>query len=215
VAARLVERFGRPTALIGIQDREARGSARSAAGWHIADALGRCADLLLDYGGHRAAAGFSLRPDRIEAFRTRFLALAAEELTEDDQVPTLAVDAEVSLDDMDLAVADALARLGPHGVGNPEPVLVAREVQVMQTARRVGRNHLKMKVRQSVHKGHVIDTIGFNLGWLAETLSTPSAPRIDVAFLPERNVWNGREILQLRVKDVQLLDEYHGKTLAD
>jgi single-stranded-DNA-specific exonuclease len=215
VAARLVERFGRPTALIGIQDREARGSARTAAGWHIADALGRCADLLLNYGGHRAAAGFSLRPDRIEMFRTRFLALAAEELTEDDLAPTLAVDAEVSLDGMDLAVADALVRLGPHGVGNPEPVLVAREVQVMQTARRVGRNHLKMRVRQSLHSGHVIDTIGFNLGSLAETLSTPSAPRIDVAFLPERNVWNGREMLQLRVKDVQLLDEDHGKTLAD
>ena len=122
--------------------------------------------------------------------------------------------AEVSLDGMDLAVADALARLGPHGVGNPEPVLVAREVQVMHTARRVGRNHLKMKVRQSVRGGQVIDTIGFNLGSLAETLSTPSAPRIDVAFLPERNVWNGREMLQLRVKDVQLLDEDLGKTLG-
>ncbi|HSD49793.1 MAG TPA: DHHA1 domain-containing protein, partial [Candidatus Methylomirabilis sp.] len=215
VAARLVERFGRPTALIGIQDLEARGSARSAAGWHIGDALTRCADLLLQYGGHRAAAGFSLRPDRIQTFRTRFLALAAEELTEDDLAPTLTVDAEVSLDGLDLAVADALARLGPHGVGNPEPVLVAREVQVMQTARRVGRNHLKMKVRQSVHSGQAIDTIGFNLGALADSLSASSAPRIDVAFLPERNVWNGREMLQLRVKDVQLLDEDHGKALAD
>jgi single-stranded-DNA-specific exonuclease len=107
---------------------------------------------------------------------------------------------------MDLPLADALARLGPHGLGNPEPVLVAREVQVMQTARRVGRNHLKMKVRQSVGGGQVIDTIGFNLGSLAETLCTPSAPRIDVAFFPERNIWNGREMLQLRLKDVAILD---------
>ena len=214
VAARLVERFGRPTALIGIQEQEARGSARSAAGWHIADALGRCADLLLHYGGHRAAAGFSLRPDRIEAFRTRFLALAAQDLTEDDLTPTLAVDAEVSLDGLDLAMADALERLAPHGVGNPEPVLVARQVQVMQTARRVGRNHLKMKVRQSVRSGHVIEAIGFNLGSLAETLSQPPAARIDVAFIPERNVWNGREILQLRVKDVRLLDEDRRETSA-
>jgi single-stranded-DNA-specific exonuclease len=215
VAARLVARFGRPTALIGIQEQEARGSARSAAGWHIADALGRCSDLLLHYGGHRAAAGFSLRPDRIEAFRTRFLALAAQDLTEEDLVPTLPVDAEVSLDGLDLAMADALERLAPHGVGNPEPVLVARQVQVMRTARRVGRNHLKMKVRQSVRSDHVIDAIGFNLGSLAETLSQPSAPRIDVAFLPERNVWNGREILQLRVKDVRLLDEDRRETSAD
>ncbi len=215
VAARLVERFGRPTALIGIQDREARGSARSAAGWHIADALGRCADLLLHYGGHRAAAGFSVRPDRIEAFRARFLALAAQELTEDDLIPTLAVDAEVSLDGLDLDVADVLARLGPHGIGNPEPVLIAREVQVMQTARRVGRNHLKMKVRQSVQSGQVLDTIGFNLGSLAETLSQSSARWIDVAFLPERNVWNGREFLQLRVKDIQLLNGPHWMASPD
>jgi single-stranded-DNA-specific exonuclease len=82
----------------------------------------------------------------------------------------------------------------------------------MQTARRVGRNHLKMRVRQSVGSGQVIDTIGFNLGSLAETLGAPTAPRIDVAFLPERNVWNGREMLQLRVKDVRFPDEDHGKT---
>ncbi|HEX9900036.1 MAG TPA: single-stranded-DNA-specific exonuclease RecJ [Candidatus Methylomirabilis sp.] len=207
VAARLVERFGRPTALIGIQGAEARGSARTAAGWHLADALGRCGDLLLQYGGHRAAAGFSIRPDHIDAFRARFLALAAQDLTEDDLTPTLTVDAEVSLDGLDLDVANALARLGPHGVGNPEPVLVAREIQVMRTARLVGRNHLKMKVRQSVRSDHVIDAIGFNLGSLVETLSQPSVPRIDLAFLPERNVWNGREMLQLRVKDVTLRDE--------
>lgn len=215
VAARLVERFGRPTALIGIQGAEARGSARSAAGWHLADALGRCGDLLLQYGGHRAAAGFSIRPDHINAFRARFLALAAQDLTEEDLTPTLTVDAEVSLDGLDLAVANALARLGPHGVGNPEPVLVAREVQVMRTARRVGRNHLKMKVRQSVRSDNIIDAIGFNLGSLVETLSQPSVPRIDLAFLPERNVWNGREMLQLRVKDVTLRDEGRRETAGE
>jgi single-stranded-DNA-specific exonuclease len=215
VAARLVERFGRPTALIGIQGAEARGSARSAAGWHLADALGRCGDLLLQYGGHRAAGGFSIHPDQIKAFRARFLALAAQDLTEDDLTPTLTVDAEVSLDGLDLDVADALARLGPHGVGNPEPVLVARDVQVMRTARLVGRNHLKMKVRQSVRSDHVIDAIGFNLGSLVEPLSQPSAPRIDIAFLPERNVWNGRQMLQLRVKDVTILDGGRGKTAGE
>ncbi len=207
VAARLVERFGRPTALIGIQGQEARGSARSAAGWHIADALGKCADLLLHYGGHRAAAGFSLHPDRIDAFRERFLSLAAAELTDDDLVATLAGDAEVSLDALDLGLADLLAQLAPHGVGNPEPLLVARRLQVMHAPRRVGQNHLKMKVRQSVRGGQVVEAIGFNLGSFVEVLSQPSAPRIDLAFVPERNVWNDREILQLRVKDLHILED--------
>jgi single-stranded-DNA-specific exonuclease len=207
VAARLVERFGRPTALVGIQGQEARGSARSAAGWHIADALGRCADLLLHYGGHRAAAGFSIHPEKIEAFRARFLSLAAQDLTEDDLVPTLAADAEVSLEGLDLSLVDQLARLGPHGAGNPEPLLVARRLQVMRAPRRVGQNHLKMKVRQSARGGQVVETIGFNLGAFAEILNQPSAPWVDLAFVPERNVWNDREILQLRVKDVHILEE--------
>jgi single-stranded-DNA-specific exonuclease len=208
VAARLVERYGRPAALIGTTgSHEARGSARSAGGWHIADALGRCADLLQHYGGHRAAAGFSLAPENIEAFRARFLSLAAQELTEDDLTPTLVADAEVSLDMIDLALADWLARLGPHGVGNPEPILIAREVQVMRGPRLVGQNHLKMKVRQSARGGQVVDTIGFNLGSFADELNQLLSPRVDIAFVPERNSWNGREILQLRVKDLHILAE--------
>ncbi len=206
VAARLVERFGRPTALIATGGSEARGSARSAAGWHIADALGRCADLLLHYGGHRAAAGFALRPDRIEAFRARFLALAAQELSEDDLVPTLVAEAEVGLGAVDLPLADGLARLGPYGVGNPEPVLVARRLQVMQGPRLVGQNHLKMKVRQSPQDREPVQAIGFNLGPFADQLNRQASPWVDLAFVPERNVWNDREILQLRVKDLRILD---------
>lgn len=204
VAARLVERFGRPTALIGTSGQEARGSARSAAGWHIADALGRCADLLLHYGGHRAAAGFSLRTDRIEEFRERFLSLAALELSEDDLVPTLVADAEASLDMVDLELADSLAQLSPYGVGNPEPLLVARRLQVMRSPRRVGQNHLKMKVRSSGGDGQVVETIGFNLGSYTDILNQAPSPRVDLVFVPERNVWNDREILQLRIKDLHL-----------
>jgi len=206
VAARLVERFGRPTALIGTGGQEARGSARSAAGWHIADALGRCADLLLHYGGHRAAAGFSLRTDRIEEFRERFLSLAGQELSDDDLIPTLLADVETPLDTVDLKLADSLAQLSPYGVGNPEPILIARRLQVMQSARRVGQNHLKMKVRSPGRGGQVVEAIGFNLGAYTDILNQVCSPYVDLAFVPERNVWNDREILQLRVKDLHLLD---------
>jgi single-stranded-DNA-specific exonuclease len=206
VAARLVERFGRPTALIGTSGPEARGSARSAAGWHIADALGRCADLLLHYGGHRAAAGFSLRADRVGEFRERFLSLAALELSDDDLVPTLVADAEVSLAIVDLKLADSLAQLGPYGVGNPEPLLVARSLQVMQSPRRVGQNHLKMKVRSAMGGKQVVETIGFHLGFYTNILHQAPSPHVDLAFIPERNVWNDRDILQLRVKDLHLVN---------
>ena len=206
VAARLVERFGRPAALIGMQGNQARGSVRAAGGWHVADALGRCADLLTHYGGHRSAGGFSLAPDRIDEFRQRLLAVAAADLTEEALTPVLEIDAEVALDDLDLALADALSRLGPYGLGNPEPVLAVREVQVMRSARRVGRNHLKMKVRQTPSGRQVVEAIGFNLGSYAERLDRSDPPRVDLACVPERNAWNGREILQLRIKDLRLLD---------
>jgi len=207
VASRLVERFGRPAALIGTQGDQARGSVRAAGGWHVAEALSRCADLLTHYGGHRSAGGFSLAPDRIEAFRTRFLSLAAAELTDEALAPVLEIDAEVALEDLDLDLADVLSRLGPHGLGNSEPILAVRELHVMRFARRVGRNHLKIKVRQSASGGRVVEAIGFNLGSYAELLDRPTPPRVDLAFVPERNSWNGREMLQLRVKDLRLLED--------
>jgi len=206
VASRLVERFGRPTALIGRQGDQTRGSVRSACGWHVADALGRCADLLTHYGGHRAAGGFSLSPERIDAFRTRFLSLAAAELSEDAMEVCLEVEAEVSLHDLDLDLVDLLSQLGPHGLGNPEPLLVTRQLQVMRFARRVGRNHLKIRVRESDGTGPVVEAIGFNLGSYLELLDQPSPPRVDLAFIPERNTWNGRDSLQLRLKDLRPME---------
>jgi single-stranded-DNA-specific exonuclease len=206
VASRLAERFGRPTALIGKQGDQTRGSVRSPLGWHVAEALGRCADLLTHYGGHRAAGGFSLSPDRIEAFRERFLSLAAADLSEEIMEPTLEIEAEIALDDLDLDLVDLLSRLGPHGLGNPEPVLAARRLQVMRSARRVGRNHLKFRVRQSGSNGQVVEAIGFGLGSFLELFDQPTPPRVDLAFIPERNTWNGRDSLQLRVKDLHPLD---------
>ena len=172
----------------------------------MADALGRCADLLTHYGGHRSAGGFSLAPERIEAFRERLLTLAAADLTEEALAPVLEIDAEVALDDLDLGLADALTRLGPHGLGNPEPILAVRDLQVMRSPRLVGRNHLKMKVRQSPAGRQIVEAIGFNFGSYAELLDRPIPPRVDLAFVPERNAWNGREMLQLRLKDIRLLE---------
>jgi single-stranded-DNA-specific exonuclease len=135
-------------------------------------------------------------------------------LSEDDLVPTLTADAEASLDRVDLALADSVARLAPHGVGNPEPLLLARNLQVMASPRRVGQNHLKMKVRQSGKSGQVVEAIGFNLGSYVDILNQAPSSWIDLLFVPERNVWNDREILQLRAKDLRLL-EGSGEGLAN
>lgn len=204
VAARLADRLGRPAALLTLIGEEARGSVRAAGGFHVAEALGRCADLLTQHGGHRAAGGFSLTLDRLPAFRSRFLAIAAETVAAEPDGPPLLAEAEVSLEELDEAVLDLLPGLGPHGVGNPEPILVARNLQLMRTIRKVGRNHLKIKVRQAPESTRVLDAIGFNLGQLVEVLDRPVPPRVDLAFVPERDEWNGRRTLQLRIIDLHL-----------
>jgi len=202
VASRLVERFRVPAALAALLGEEARGSIRSPGGFHVADSLRRCGDLLEHFGGHAAAGGFSLPARRLPALKARLLALTADSAEAAAVPPPLMADAEVELASLDLALADALARLAPHGMGNPEPVLLARGLQVMRFPRRVGRNHLKMRVRQAGAAGPVLDSIGFNLGELAAVLDRPTPPRVDLAFTPERNSWNGRDSLQLRLREV-------------
>jgi single-stranded-DNA-specific exonuclease len=203
VASRLVERFNRPTALIAITGDTARGSVRTACGLHVADTLTRCGDLLTAHGGHRAAGGFSLPAAGIAAFRERFLAVAAETIADEALEPTLGIDAEASLDALDLSITDALA---PHGLGNPAPVFATRQVQVMRFPRRVGKNHLKIRVRQTGGE-KVIEAIGFNLGEYVDPLEAAIAPQVDLAYVPERNVWNGQESLQLRIRDLRPLPD--------
>jgi single-stranded-DNA-specific exonuclease len=216
VASRLVERYGVPAALIAVQAGEARGSVRSPTGWHVARGLARCADLLRHFGGHEAAGGFSLAPEKIDAFRGRMEMLLCEERPEPLE-PVLTADLETDFAALDLALVDCLSRLAPHGMGNPEPLFVARQVQAMRSPRRVGRNHLKMRVRQTGKDDRVLDAIGFNLGDFVDTLNRPDAPRVDLAFTPERNTWNGREMLQLRVRSIFLQPNHevgpstHGK----
>jgi single-stranded-DNA-specific exonuclease len=205
VASRLADRLRRPVVLLTRVGDEAAGSVRGFEGFHVAEALEQCGSLLTRHGGHRAAGGCSLPLERLPAFRERFLALAAETLPEEGAAPVLRLDAEVRLAELDLPLVDLLARLGPHGIGNPEPVFAARGLQVMRSVRLVGRNHLKFKVRSAGAGGRVLEAIGFNWGELAERLDRADPPRVDLAFVPERNSWNGHESLQLRLLDIHLL----------
>jgi single-stranded-DNA-specific exonuclease len=124
VASRIVERFGRPAVLLGRNGDELTGSARSVPGFDLLAGLDACAEHLLRHGGHRAAAGLALQPDRLPAFTAALRAYAAEHLDEDALQPVEVVDAVVGGAQLGMALADELAALGPFGEGNPEPVLL-------------------------------------------------------------------------------------------
>src|SRR5690242_8995533 len=195
VASRLVERYGRPTFLIGWEEggSTGRGSGRSIAGFDLHAALHRVAPHLEKYGGHTMAAGLTIRRERYEAFRVAFLAVAGELLRPDDLVPAQRVDLELPLG----LVSDELERLirylEPCGPGNPAPVFGVRGARAVG-ARRVGSNHLRFTLDD---ESGVLPAIAFQWAdaipdhWLSE--------RLDVAFRLERDEWQGRATLRARV----------------
>jgi single-stranded-DNA-specific exonuclease len=197
VASRVVERIHRPTVMIALDgDGEGKGSARSIPGFHLYDAMRGCSEHLSRFGGHRMAAGCSIRPERVEAFRAAFDAHARSVLEEHHLVPEVRVDLEVELRHADEELARLLRHAGPFGMGNATPVFAARAVAVAGAPRVVGQNHLKMTL--SAH-GHTLDAIGFGM---AERMDETRGP-LDVAFKLEENTWNGRTRAQARLVDLR------------
>lgn len=165
VAARMVDRYHRPAVVLSVDERGiGKGSVRSIPGFDAYAALAECRDLLEAFGGHPGAAGLTIREDRLLAFRDRFQAVASKhEAVRSD--PTLHVDAEVQLSQVDLGLIRELDRLHPFGAGNPEPTLAVRNLKVLD-ARVVGVGHLKLTVRQG--NSFPFSSIGFRMGALTE-----------------------------------------------
>ena len=199
VASRVVERFHRPTVMVGVKDGVGKGSARSIEGFHLYDALSGCADLLSRFGGHKHAAGLTVEAKHLPAFREAFERIAWQRLTPEDLVARCRVDAVVGVDDLDAPAVEALQRLGPFGQGNPEPVLVLRR----QVARpRVlphksgGTGHLKLALVDAPN----VDAIGFGM---ADRLALTEGP-VDLAFQAQFDTFRGQRRLSLKLKDLRI-----------
>ena len=196
-AGRLCEKYYRPAIVVHVGETFSRGSARSIAEFHITEALDQCKDLLVRHGGHAAAAGFTVRNEDLPLLAQRLKDMAAQALADKELHPTLLIDAEIGLGELDRRLYDWLARMEPFGYANPRPVFLTRRLRAL-SARAVGadRSHLKLtlsdgRVRHSA--------IAFRQGyWLGRL------PRyVDVAYKFELNRWNGREQLQLNVRDLR------------
>ena len=148
-ASRLLERYSRPVLVITRDGENAQGSARSIQGFHMLSALECCASLFTRFGGHAHAAGFALPSSRIPELRKALDALAHERLTPEDLEPTLRFDAELALDQVAPELFEQLQRMAPFGMGNPEPVFVARQVRLVGAPRIMKERHLKFRIRQA------------------------------------------------------------------
>ncbi|MEX0602360.1 MAG: single-stranded-DNA-specific exonuclease RecJ [Bacteroidota bacterium] len=199
VASRLVERYYRPTIMMTTVDGVAKGSARSVAGFDIYQALKRCEDKLLQFGGHKYAAGLSIDVNRIEEFKEAFSVVTRELLTDELLTPVIHVDAEIDFADLTPKFIRILNQFAPFGPKNMRPVFAIRNAEPLGSPRIVGNNHLKFKVRK---EGRVIDAIGFNLGGLVDRLR-PNGARVDLAFSIDEGDFAGETIPQLKIKDLK------------
>ncbi len=199
VASRFVEKYHLPTILIAAQEHEARGSARSVHGFDIMKAFSDCSDIIDNYGGHKYAAGFTVRNDAIEDFRRRFLLIAGEMSPAGTLHPRIRIDGALSLNEIDENLHSLIKKLEPFGPRNNRPVLTSSNVEIVGSPYIVGKNHLKFRVKQD---GSMFDCIGFNMG---EHLHRIGIPRknVEIAYSLEENNWGGKKRLELRLKAIR------------
>ena len=196
VASRLREKYYRPAMVLDIEDGMAVGSGRSIAGFNLYRALSELAPLLEKFGGHRYAAGFTIRAGNIDRFAGALEGIMQSETDEEALIPTLEIDARITLPYLTEKRVRGFEVLSPFGPKNPEPLFYAGPLEVVH-CRAVGENHLRWKVRQD---GIVRDAIGFNLG----SNHTFDQNPINMVFTPEINRWQGFEKVQLRVVDFEV-----------
>lgn len=203
VASRLVEKYFRPTILLAGDKGSLRGSARSIPGFNIYQALENVKEHLDHFGGHEMAAGLSLEEEKIPIIQQALEEYAQKILGEQDLVPVLKVDAEVSFAEINENLIAEIEMLAPFGSANPLPVLVLRGQEITE-CKEIGTNgsHLKLKVSQ---ENQCLDAIGFRLGNLKD--SVISWQRCDLAFVPESNTYKGKTKVQLNLKDLKPLTE--------
>lgn len=200
VASRCIEYYFRPTIILTKSNGKVTGSARSVEGFDIHAALGKCADLLLQYGGHAFAAGLSLAPDKVDSFKKRFEEIVTNTIPPDSGKPKLIVDAEIPLNFINLKNFNILNQMTPFGPQNNQPVFVTNQVKLVGSTRLIKEKHLKIQVIQS-DTDTPIDAIAFGLGNLKGPILAAKSFRM--AYHIDLNDFRGRKRLQLIVRDIK------------
>jgi single-stranded-DNA-specific exonuclease len=198
VASKIAERFGRPTFILSDKGEVVKGSGRSVPGFDIHESLVECGELLVAFGGHKQAAGVTLKSENLDAFRSMIIEVVDRTRTHKEQ--TLNIDATVTFRDINFRFVEELEALEPFGFGNPEPVLGAKDLEVVGP-RIVGRNHLKLRLKSN---SSFIDAIWFGGGDHLPMIEDTIA--VDAAFIAGINEWDDKRVLQLQIRSIRPAD---------
>jgi single-stranded-DNA-specific exonuclease len=199
VASRLTEKYYRPTIVLTQSNGHVAGSARSVLGYDLYEALCECKDLLIQFGGHKYAAGLTLHPENVPAFISRFEEVVSASITDEQLIQQIVIDSELELKQIEPKFFRILSQFAPFGPENMSPVFLSRNVYVSRYAGLVGENHLKMTIAQD--GAPAFDCIGFGLGnYLAEI---KDGKRFDICYHIEENIWRDKRSIQLNVKGIR------------
>jgi len=199
-ASKIAERINRPCIVFSIDGELAHGSGRSIAAYHLLDGLTACADLFEKFGGHSHAAGITIKPDRIDILRKRLNEHAASCLSDEDLEHSVAIDMELTADQITFQMARELQSLEPYGAGNPPPVFMTKNLRCLSEPTVIKDRHLKMRLAGSNNRP--TEAIWWNCIEPGEP--TPQVQgSIEVAYTIETTVWKDEFKLQLNVRDLR------------
>jgi len=205
VASKVVEKFYRPTIVLGLEKGIAKGSGRSIENFHLFSAIKRCKDLLLSCGGHKLAIGLTLKKEKIPQFKKRLEEEARRSISEDDFKKKISIDSLLSLQEITPSFLDDLKGLAPFGRGNPRPVFASRNLIVGNFLRK-NPEHLFCWLKEGCHpvdgmgKGTYLEAAGFGM---AKTVDLSPGEVVDAAYYPNINDWQGIKRIQLNLKDIK------------
>ncbi len=204
VASRLVEKYYRPTIMLTTIDGVAKGSARSTSNFNIYEALKKCEDMLIHFGGHQSAAGLAVAVDKIDNFRIKFNQIVKETLGEEEFLPEIHIDARLKFSDLTPKFFRIIDQFAPFGPGNMRPVFLADNLHIEGKPRFVGNNHLILNLRQD-GSDRILDCIGFNMGEMYELLNENHSS-IEAVFSIDKYTKDGKTFPQLKLKDIHIND---------
>lgn len=200
VASRLIENYYRPTIVLTLSDGKVTGSGRSVKGFDLYEAIYECRDHLIQFGGHKYAAGLTMLPEKVQDFSEAFERIVSERITPDQQVPVIEIDAELALDDISPKFYSIIQQMAPFGPGNMKPMFLSKHLRDSKWSKLVKEDHIKFSIRRP-HKMDNIDGIGFGLGYKFHMVKDEF---FDICYQIDENIWNEKVSLQMVVKDVRI-----------
>ena len=201
VASKILDKYALPTVIMGRMNGLIKGSVRSIGNLNIYDVLQECRDHLEQFGGHHQAAGLTLRPEQLSAFRKRFDEVCRELLPLEQRQKELLIDAELGIQEITPKFMKVLEQFSPFGFGNREPLFVSKECSLSGKPRLLKERHVKFMVKDG--RGAAVEVICFDRPDIYDDLiRSGSSSGLKLVYVPERKQWNGREYLQLKLRDL-------------